>query len=250
MKRPVLVVAVAALALFGGTAAFRLSTASGDGAAPLNARVGPDYIISFTMPDGSPITTLAPGTYTINAVDTEVEHNFHIFGPGVDLSTGANSEEEDVWTATFQNNALYTFRCDIHPTVLNGSVTVGSPVIAPVVAAPAAKSAVSAKGTGNGSSALTVAGTLSASVSATGALKLSLNGAAVKSLPVGFYKVNVTDASKTDNFVLRDKSAGYSQTLTATTFVGKKSASLEIAAGAWDYFSNGHPATHTSFVAK
>ncbi len=250
MKRPAVIVAFVALALFGGTAAFRLTAASGDGPAPLQARVGPDYIISFTMADGTPITTLTAGTYTIHAVDTEVEHNFHIFGPGVDLSTGANQEEDDLWTATFQNNNVYTYRCDIHPTVLNGTVTVGNPVVVATVAAPPPPTAVSAKGSGNGNSALTLTGTLNATVSATGALKLTLKGSPVKVLPVGNYKITVTDSSKKDDFVLRDKSAGYSQTLSAAAFTGTKSTTIEIAAGAWDFFSNAHPSVHTSFTAK
>ena len=43
----------------------------------LAASVGPGFSISLTQ-NGSPVTSLAPGTYDINVSDTATVHNFHL----------------------------------------------------------------------------------------------------------------------------------------------------------------------------
>ena len=47
----------------------------------LSAAVGPGFSISLTQ-GGSAVTTLAPGTYTVNVSDMSTLHNFHLSGPG------------------------------------------------------------------------------------------------------------------------------------------------------------------------
>jgi hypothetical protein len=54
--------------------------ASTDGT--LQASVGPGYAISLTQ-NGTKVTHLDPGTYTINVNDQADIHNFDLFGPGV-----------------------------------------------------------------------------------------------------------------------------------------------------------------------
>ena len=60
------------------------TTASGT---TLTASVGPGFEISLTDADGSDVTTLAAGTYTIDVDDQSDAHNFHLTGTGVDEMT-------------------------------------------------------------------------------------------------------------------------------------------------------------------
>ena len=53
----------------------------------LLASVGPGFDISLTTEDGEDVTTLAPGTYTIEVNDQSNAHNFHLSGTGVDVAT-------------------------------------------------------------------------------------------------------------------------------------------------------------------
>ena len=54
------------------------------------ATVGPGYAISLTQ-NGTKVTHLDPGTYTINVNDQADVHNFDLFGPGVKESTGVDT---------------------------------------------------------------------------------------------------------------------------------------------------------------
>ena len=90
----------------------------------LSAAVGPGFSISLTQ-GGSPVTTLAPGTYTVNVSDMSTFHNFHLSGPGVDQSTDVDTTSSPTWTVTFSAGS-YHFQCDAHPTMLHGDFTVGS----------------------------------------------------------------------------------------------------------------------------
>jgi plastocyanin len=96
--------------------------ASTDGV--LAANVGPGYSISLTQ-NGTRVTHLDPGTYTINVNDQADIHNFDLFGPGVKESTGVDTTGMTTWTVTF-TDGTYTYVCDAHPASMIGKFTVGT----------------------------------------------------------------------------------------------------------------------------
>ncbi|HST18151.1 MAG TPA: hypothetical protein VLK36_10815 [Gaiellaceae bacterium] len=91
----------------------------------LSASVGPGFSISLTQ-NGSPVTSLAPGTYDVSVSDTATAHNFHLSGPGVDMMTSVTGTESPTWSVTF-SAGNYHYQCDAHPTQLHGDFSVGSP---------------------------------------------------------------------------------------------------------------------------
>jgi hypothetical protein len=96
--------------------------ASADGT--LQASVGPGYVITLTQ-NGTKVTHLDPGTYTINVDDKSDIHNFHLFGPSVEQSTAVETTGTVTWTVTLQDGT-YTFDCDAHPASMLGKFTVGA----------------------------------------------------------------------------------------------------------------------------
>jgi plastocyanin len=96
------------------------TTASGT---TLTASVGPGFEISLTGADGSDVTTLAAGTYTIDVDDQSDAHNFHLTGTGVDEMTDVGSTGTDTWTVTFEAGS-YHFQCDPHASTMNGDFEV------------------------------------------------------------------------------------------------------------------------------
>src|SRR5579884_3585715 len=98
---------VLALSLAGLVAAVSVARPSAtDGT--LTGNVGPGYVISLTQ-NGSTVTHLDPGTYTINVTDQADIHNFHLQGPGVDESTDVEGVGASTWTVTFQDGATYEY---------------------------------------------------------------------------------------------------------------------------------------------
>jgi plastocyanin len=96
--------------------------ASTDGT--LQASVGPGYTISLTQ-NGTKVSQLDPGTYTIQVNDQSAIHDFHLTGPGVNESTDIEGTGATSWTVTF-TNGTYTYMCDAHPTQMKGTFTVGT----------------------------------------------------------------------------------------------------------------------------
>ena len=95
------------------------TTASG----ALVGTVGPGFTITLTS-GGSPVTTLAPGTYKITVSDKSSMHNFDLFGPGVSKKTSVSGTGTAVWTVTFAKGS-YTYQCDVHfASGMIGHVTV------------------------------------------------------------------------------------------------------------------------------
>jgi hypothetical protein len=88
------------------------------------ATVADDATISLTL-NGAPVTHLAPGEYTIQVSDTTPNHNFHLMGPGVSEMTPISGTETTMWTVTF-GHGYFEFQCDVHPTTMHGSFTVGN----------------------------------------------------------------------------------------------------------------------------
>ena len=138
MKLGVLVV----LSIAGLAAAVSVARpASTDGT--LQANVGPGYSISLTQ-NGTKVTHLDPGTYTINVNDQADIHNFDLFGPGVKESTGVDTTGTTTWTVTFADGT-YTYVYDAHPATMKGSFTVGAVQTTTITTTPPPPPAVKVK---------------------------------------------------------------------------------------------------------
>ena len=91
---------------------------SADGST-LNGSVGPGFEISLDGTDG-----LAAGGYTLVVNDQSSAHNFHLTGPGVDVSSDVGAEGQESFEVELQAGE-YTFVCDPHASQMRGSFTVG-----------------------------------------------------------------------------------------------------------------------------
>ena len=81
--------------------------------------------IDLRHPDGSQVTQVQPGTYTIQVNDETGSHNFHLSGPGVDRSTQVTWSGTVTWTVTLAAGT-YTYVCDPHNDFMRGSFTVAA----------------------------------------------------------------------------------------------------------------------------
>jgi plastocyanin len=95
----------------------------GAGGTTLKGSVGPGFDISLKDSSGNDVSTLTPGSYTIDVNDQADIHNFHLTGPGVDEATDVSGTGETTWTVTLQDGT-YTFQCDPHASSMNGSFQV------------------------------------------------------------------------------------------------------------------------------
>ena len=95
-------------------------------AAKLVGTVGPGFSITLADADGRLVTQLDPGTYEITVRDLSEEHNFRLFGPGVEQFTQVETTGNVTWTVTFQEGR-YTVWCDPHSTQMVQRFTVGNP---------------------------------------------------------------------------------------------------------------------------
>jgi plastocyanin len=94
-------------------------------AARFYARVGPGTTITLKRPDGSLVTHLSPGTKHITVRDRASGHNFHLTGPGgVDRRTGVSFVGTRRWTVTL-SPGTYTYLCDVHPSTMRRTFSVG-----------------------------------------------------------------------------------------------------------------------------
>jgi plastocyanin len=147
----------------------------------LTGVVGPGFNISLKNADGTSVSHLDPGTYDISVTDNEITHNFHLRGPGVDMSTDVEGISAVTWTVTI-TDGTYTYLCDAHPVQMKKTFTAGT-VQPPPPPAPPTK--------------------LNGKVT-TKAISLKTGaGAKVRTLSAGKYKLTVSDTSKTQNFHVR-----------------------------------------------
>lgn len=98
------------------------TSSSSSGGGTLDGTVGPGFDIALKQ-NGAAVTTLSPGTYTLNVDDQASIHNFHLTGPGVDVSTGVSFTGTKSFTVTLKAGT-YHFQCDPHSSSMNGQFTV------------------------------------------------------------------------------------------------------------------------------
>jgi Copper binding proteins, plastocyanin/azurin family len=89
----------------------------------LKGSVGPGFVISLSTDDGSAVESLEAGSYDLELEDLAPDHNFHLTGPGVDVTTDVAGEGTQNETVELQPGT-YTFICDPHPTQMTGSFEV------------------------------------------------------------------------------------------------------------------------------
>ncbi len=144
--------------------------------------------IRLTHENGSSVTDLPAGAYTIEVRDETTFHNFHLSGPGVDQRTDVETVGVVTWNVTLQDKQRYTFVCDPHSTTMRGSFTTGGGPPAQPQPPPAPKPQPP---------------TLTASVGPGFTIALRTHhGAKVNRLKAGRYRIVVRDRSAIHNFHL------------------------------------------------
>ena len=96
----------------------------------LRGTAGPGFSITLQNEAGTVVSRLDPGTYDIAVRDLSIDHNFHLYGPGVEEATSVDAIEDKNWTVTFREGR-YTYVCDLHPTQMVRELVVGNPPAPP-----------------------------------------------------------------------------------------------------------------------
>jgi plastocyanin len=98
----------------------------------LTGEVGVDDSFAITLkdPSGAPIAHVDAGTYTLVIHDHSTFHDFHLTGPGVDVTTGIEEVGDRTFTVTL-TDGKYDFQCDPHFLRMRGSFGVGTFTLPP-----------------------------------------------------------------------------------------------------------------------
>lgn len=193
-----------------GLAVLVLATTAGAAETKLVGTVGPGFTIELRDAQGQPVKQLQPGAVEIQVSDRSEEHDFHLQGPGVDVTTGVDTTGDTTFAVTL-GNGRYTFLCDVHPTRMTGTFDVGTVEPPPTTQPdPTPAPTPSAK----------VGSRLALTVGPTAAITLkSLAGKRVTLLRAGAYTVVARDRSAAHNARLRGAGAARA---TGVGFVGTK----------------------------
>jgi plastocyanin len=88
--------------------------------AKLVGTVGPGFTITLKK-NGTKVTRLKAGKYSITVSDRSSAHNFHLTGAGVNKKTSVGGTGKTTWAVTLQKGKTYRFVCDPHATSMKGS---------------------------------------------------------------------------------------------------------------------------------
>lgn len=213
-------------------ALFALAAPAVAEARELRATVGPGFTIVLIDETGTRVTHLDPGEYTIHVADQSVEHNFHLFGPGVDRRTEIETLGTTTWTVTFVDG-VYTYLCDPHADEMIGQFVVGSATL-PAPPTPPTPPA-------------TTATRLVATVGPGATITLrTVSGQRVRRLRHGNYAITVRDRSRLHNFRLTGPGV---RRATRVAFVGTVTWRLTLHPGTYRFVCDTHArAMRGSFV--
>ncbi len=169
------------------------------------------FAISLSDASGSPVTHLDPGTYDVEIHDLSEEHNFHLYGPGVQQATAVGNKEDVVRTLTLADGK-YGFDCTAHPTLMKGWFTVGQVAPTQFGAAVGPKRSISLK---------------------------------PKIAQVGPATITVNDRSRGDNFHLTGPGVNKK---TGVAFRGRVTWNVTLQPGIYSYRSDKHKNMRGSLV--
>jgi hypothetical protein len=204
------------LVLAASAAVALIPSAFGAAGGQLTGTVGPGFSINLLSSDGTQVTKLDPGTYEIVVHDESLEHNFHLFGPGVNEMTQVGETGTVTWTVTFQDGR-YTVQCDPHSIQMHRNFVSGNP---PPLPQPTPKKLLAAVGPKNTISLRNAA------------------GRAIKTVKAGTYSITVSDRSKLHNFHLVGKGINRK---TGKAAMGTFTWKVSLGKGALRFFSDQSP---------
>jgi hypothetical protein len=213
---------VIGLVLLSGLVVVPAAIPAGD-ATQLRGTAGPGFSITLQNEAGTIVSRLDPGTYDIAVRDLSIEHNFHLYGPGVEELTSVDAIEDKNWTVTFREGR-YTYVCDLHPSQMVRELVVGNPPAAnpppkPVPAIPR----------------------LLATVGPNAVISLkSAAGKKLASVKAGTYSIVVRDRSKAHNFHLVGTGVNRKSSVAA---VGTTTWKLKLSKGMLRFYSDKAPKT-------
>jgi hypothetical protein len=235
-----------------------------------------DCTFSIVNDAGQPVTSIAPGAYQVDVItpiqfriiaDQNVTPNslvgcggyvqFQLTGPGVNLSTTLITGCEDNLTlpvTTFQPNSSYVAEDLNNLAATRTTVTVTASGSAPSVTRSTPPTTTNETGGGlsalgtplKATSGVATVGSLSATVSADGALALRFKGKPVTRLAAGRYTITAIDKSKRGGFIL-EQAHHAAKTVTGIGFVGTHTTTLTLSAGQW-FFAPSSGGKKTYFV--
>jgi hypothetical protein len=198
----------------------------------------------------APGAVIPPGPYMVivasDVPDSEdVYHMFHLFGPGVSLSSELLPCENPapVLAVTLQPSSSYTYEDSRHPDITHVvfSTSAGG---SSADTAGAAWHPSTAKATGSvanssvvGSGITKLRGALVGAISSAGKPTLSLNGKGVSSLKAGRYKLTIEDKTTKGGFTIGQLHKP-SLTVTSRSFVGRRTVMLTLRTGRWLFYSS------------
>jgi plastocyanin len=177
------------------------------------------FQISLRTEAGAAVTDLPAGAYDIEIRDHSDLHNFHLRGPGVDVSTAVEFVGTQTVQVTLQDKSRYTFLCDVHPTSMRGTFTTGGGPPAPPPK-PKVK-------------------TLTATVGPGRTISLRSGSRRVTRLAAGRYRIVVRDRSAHHNFHLRGPGVNKK---TAVGFTGSVTWTVTLRRGSYRFVCDPHAA--------
>jgi plastocyanin len=210
------------LLLSAAAVAFLVSPAAAFAQTKLIADVGLNdgFTISLTTEAGAPVRDLPAGAYDIEVRDHSELHNFHLTGPGVNISTPVETATTQTFSVTFQDKSRYTFICDVHPGSMRGTFTIGGGPPAPPPKPKVTR--------------------LNASVGPGMTISLRTTaGRRVSALKAGRYRIVVSDRSKLHSFHLRGPGVNKR---TAVPFRGTVTWTVTLKRGRYSYVCDSHAA--------
>jgi len=224
---------------------------------------------TFSIVDdsGQPVTAIAPGSYQVEVstpimfklvvpggpgIDSSLSSSnfagckgwvqFQLTGPGVSIATTLDTGCDSnllLPAQTFQPNATYVAQDNNQPSVTRMSFTTtnsGTPTVGTSVYNNSTTGSTQSSIMGGSDSKGPIAGTLAATLSASGQPALMLKGKPVTTLKAGRYKLSIVDKDPKASFTLQT-AAGKVKVLTGAAFVGVHPVTMNLTVGQWRYYS-------------
>jgi hypothetical protein len=216
--------------------------------------------ISVTMADGTALgassgepTVIPAGYYTFEFSGPggcSILPYFRLSGPGTNIVTNGNEGQvvHPPSNVELLPGSTYSWSDDAFPGVVYQFTTTSQIVGSPPAAASAGSGPHSTVTSTDvvGSELPTSHGSLTGAIGPGGKVSLLRNGKPVKSLPSGRYRLTVVDRGKSGFALERMKPRKVA--VARSAFNGKRSFSVTLAAGTWDFAAT--PGAASSFVVR